>query len=107
MAILAVRADPTRTQDRIDAVVKQQKELGENDLKLEKKYRAIDAKAAADTLAVTVENYDERIQRLEDALPSWYQEPWFVASVSVVLTIGAVATTVAIACDLQGGCGDK
>lgn len=101
-AIVSVRADPKKVQERIDEAVKQQKDLGENDLKLEKKYRAIDAKAAADTLAATITNYDERIERLEDALPSWYQEPWFVATVSVALTIGAVAGTVAIACELSG-----
>lgn len=101
-ATVAVRADPKRTQERIDAEVKKAKDLAAVDLKLEKKYRAIDNQAAADKLKATETNYEERIKRLEDALPSWYQEPWFVASTTFVLTVAAVGVTVHIADRLRG-----
>lgn len=105
-ALLTVRADPERIQERIDAAVERVEKDAQNDLDLEKKYRQIDNDAWADKLKKTEENYDERIKRLEDALPSWYEEPWFVTIVSVGATLGVVAGTVAIACKLSG-CGQS
>jgi hypothetical protein len=102
MAALAAKADKALIQRRIDVAVERATAEGKNDLELEKKYREIDNTAWKDKMARTEENYGERIQRLEDALPSWYEEPWFVSIASSVAVLSVVGASVAIACELRG-----
>lgn len=102
-AIVATRADPERLKERVAEAVKTQKDLDDNDLKLEKRLREIDNDAWKEKLSVTESNYDERVKRLEGALPSWYEEPWFVAGSTFVVTVVAVGVTVHIANELRGG----
>ena len=102
VAVLAVRADPIRIQKRIDQEVKTAKELGANDLKLENKYRQIDNDAWVEKMKKTNENH---ALQLKLVAPDWYEEPWFVATVSIAGTLAVIGGSVAIACGIRGGCG--
>jgi hypothetical protein len=97
-AELAVRADPDRIEQRIkeavDAVVK----LSNNELEFEKRKSQIDLNSLSTEMAAMEENYEKRIELVE---AHWYQEPMFVIPVTVLVTLGAVAATVAIADQLK------
>jgi len=98
-ATLAVRADPDRTQERIDEAVRAAVKVADSDLALEKKYRQIDNDTWSQKLKVTEENHQKQ---LELVTPSWYEKPEFVAPVAVALTLAAIGGVVAIACELSG-----
>jgi hypothetical protein len=98
-AVLQVKADPERIQKRIDQHVQTAKKEAANDLALEKKYREIDNEAWAKKLVATEKNHKKQLELVE---PEWYENPAFVVPVTVALTLGAVAGTVGVVCQLRG-----
>lgn len=98
-AAIAVQADPAKIQKRIDEAVDYARSLSENDLMLEKQLRKTDNESWARKLKATEANYEERLSR---ATPSWYERPLFLVPVTAVLTLGVVAASVAVACELRG-----
>lgn len=103
-AVLQVEADPEEIKKRIDAEVDKARREGAANLELEKKLHQIDNDASRATLAATEKNYEARIKRLEESLPKFYEQPWFVATLTFVATAGAIAGVVAISCNLKGDC---
>lgn len=93
-AELSVRADPERLKARVDEAVETAKKVAANDLELEKKMHQIDVQAFNDKMKAMEESHARQIELVA---PRWYEEPAFVIPVTVVVTLGAVAATVAIA----------
>lgn len=97
-AELAIKADPDRLEQRIKEAVDTVSKLASNELELEKRKNQIDLNAFSAEMAAMEENYEKR---LELVTPRWYQDPLFVVPVTVLVTLGAVAATVAIADQLK------
>ena len=92
-AYLQVKADPEEIKKQIDAGVRAAKKEGANDLELEKEKHAADNEKWEETLRVTNENH---ALQLEEVKPEIYEHPLFVATASVLLTLGAVWVTAEI-----------
>ncbi len=75
-----------RCEQQHEAVVSRLTKLHTNDLALEKEKARIKTEAANQRIAVLTRNMDEA--------KAFYRQPWFVASVSVFLTVAAVMSTV-------------
>lgn len=62
-------------------------------LDAEKDRRRVDNEAAEKREKKLTEHYE---QRLDDVRPSWYERPWFVATVATVGTLAAVALSIEV-----------
>lgn len=79
-----------KCQKKADVDLRFAMRVSEIEIEHERKLREIETRTAA-----------AQINAYKEALPSWYQEPWFVATVTAVLTIAATVGIFAIVAETQ------